>query len=479
MATRSSHATADARTRDARPAAAKSVLVAGCVPAERAGLEAQLAGSDLSVVWADTLEALLAQLQRRDMPVLVDFARGAAALQLAREVRRQRPATLMFAMVDARRPDLTTEAVLAGVADVFIRPLTPKRLVAAIERELFYGSRVGAKPGSAANGRASTTSDDLYAHSPAMRDMRAAVAKATALRAGVIVRGEDGSGRQVVARAIHAGSSGGNAPFVVVDCAAFEADALDAEIFGPGSPGGDFSSREFERISRSGRLHDAIGGTLYLRNILDASTRVQARLARVLRDREAVLVETGSVVACDVRAIAGVDDRFDAAVQENRLRDDLYRRLSAVRVEVPPFRARREDLPAITNAILRDTCAALGLAPTSLSRPALALIAALPWRGNAEELRSLLEHVLKGFAGGRPVGIEDVLPHVRLDAGAVAFANAGTLRQARVRFEREYIVAILEQHRGRMTDAAKALGIQRTNLYRKMRALKVTREVHR
>ena len=113
--------------------------------------------------------------------------------------------------------------------------------------------------------------------------------------------------------------------------------------------------------------------------------------------------------------------------------------------------------------------------PKTLSRPALSLIAALPWRGNAVELRTLLESVVTGLAGGRGIGLEDVLAHVRLDGGAVVYSGGGTLRQARVRFERDYIAAVLEQHHGRISDAAKALGIQRTNLYRKMRSLRVTR----
>jgi two-component system nitrogen regulation response regulator NtrX len=113
--------------------------------------------------------------------------------------------------------------------------------------------------------------------------------------------------------------------------------------------------------------------------------------------------------------------------------------------------------------------------PKTISRPALSLITALPWRGNAPELRALLESVVDGLQGGRGIGVEEVLAHVRLDGGPAVFSNGGTLKQARARFEREYIAAALEQHRGRISEAAKALGIQRTNLYRKMRSLRVVR----
>jgi len=214
---------------------------------------------------------------------------------------------------------------------------------------------------------------------------------------------------------------------------------------------------------------------LYLQHIADAPTRVQARLARVLRDREAHLIDSGETIAFDVRPMAGVDTSLDCAVQEGRVRDDLFRRLSVTRIDMPPLRSRRDDIPALANYFVREICGSLHMPPKALSRPALALIAALPWRGNANELRSLLHSIVTGLPGGRGIGLEDVLAHVEL-AGGTVHGNSGTLRQARAKFEREYIATVVEQHQGRISEAAKVLGIQRTNLYRKMRILKVPRE---
>jgi two-component system nitrogen regulation response regulator NtrX len=448
----------------------KSVLYLGCATAERPDTEKALAAAHVQPTWADTVPQALAELQRRDMPVLLDLSRGAAALQSARELKTQRAATLMFALVDPRRPDLTTEAVLAGMADVFARPLEGRRLANAIERELGYEAR--AQMGRVAEPHA----QDLYSHSASMREVMAVVARAAAARSGVIIKGENGSGRQMVAQTIHRSAAAAGA-FVTVDCGAFDAEDLDRELFGRSlrTSNGD-AGHALERVMRDSLLHAANGGTLYLQNIVDAPTRVQGRLARVLRDREAVVVETAETIAMDVRPMAGVDVGVDESVREGRLRDDLYRRLSSTIVELPPLRQRREDIPALANYFVRDICAALRLPPKTLSRPALSLIGALPWRGNAVELRTLLESVVIGLAGGRGIGLEDVLAHVKLDGGSVVYASGGgTLRQARARFEREYIGAVLDQHHGRITDAAKALGIQRTNLYRKMRSLRVKR----
>src|SRR5204862_4441829 len=172
------------------------------------------------------------------------------------------------------------------------------------------------------------------------------------------------------------------AEFVSVDCSAFETDSLEGELFGiaakmrPGSAADD-GWNGLERLSRQGRLHAAIGGTLYLKNIAEASTRVQSRIARLLRDREAVLVETGATIAFDLRPMAGVDPGIDAAVSEGRVREELFRRLSVIRIEMPPIRNRREDIPALANHFLREICRARRVPPKALSRPALSLIAAL------------------------------------------------------------------------------------------------------
>jgi len=453
----------------------KPLLYVGCPTSERAETENVLVSANFSVLWADSAATAIGELQKHDMPVLLDLSRGAAALQIARDLRAQRPNVLMFAVVDNRRPDLTTEAVLTGVADVFARPPAARRLANAIDQELQHDTRSHTRP-------AESGGEVLYSHSPSMRDVVALMSRAAGMRAGVMVRGEDGTGRQIVARAIHAAQSDG-AAFVYVDCGSFEGDGLEVELFGaaarPRTMRGDRDAvHGCERISRQSRLHDAIGGTLYLKNIADASTRVQARLSRLLRDREAVLAETGVTIGFDMRPMAAVDPGIDTAVHEGRVRDELFRRLSVIRIDMPPLRNRKEDIPALANYFLREICRARGVPPKTLSRPALSLIAALPWRANAVELRTMLDAIVTGLAG-KGIGLDDVLAHVRLDGGSVTFAERGTLRQARARFEREYIVHVLEQHHGRISEAAKVLGIQRTNLYRKLRSLRVDRRVVR
>jgi DNA-binding NtrC family response regulator len=339
----------------------------------------------------------------------------------------------------------------------------------------------------------------LFSRSPSMREVTAFVQRAGPGRAGVMIRGEDGTGRRVVARAIHAlqstgpGGPGGQNPFITVDCAAFDAMELEVVLFGStarsgsaggpgnGNSGGDngngygIDAHGLDRVSPGSLLDQANGGTLYLQNVTEAPARVQARLARVLRDREALAASSDQTVVLDVRPMTGVDPGVEDSVRDGRVREDLYRRLSTLRIDLPALRNRRDDIPELANHFLRDICTRLHTPSKTLSGAAEKLVAALPWRGNASELSAVLENAVRSVDGSPSIGIEDLLGELRLDGGTVVSARGGTLRQARARFEREYIAAVLEQHSGRISDTARVLGIQRTNLYRKMRTLNVGR----
>lgn len=306
-----------------------------------------------------------------------------------------------------------------------------------------------------------------------MREVAAQIARAGTMRAGVLISGEDGTGRCLVAQAIHANEKSGGA-FVIVDCGR-DPDALETELFGSYAKPDRGERRGLERILRGGALNAAHRGTLYLQNLAEAPARVQARLARILRDREAMILETQQPARIDVRPMAGVEPCVEDSVRDGRVREDLFRRLSTLRIDLPALRNRREDLPSIVTSFLQAICASHGIPVKAISPSALSLMTALPWRGNVPELRALLENVVSELNGDGQIGVEDVLRYLKLDSGTVVLPEGATLRQARARFEREYIAATLAHHRGRISDAAKALGIQRTNLYRKMRVLQLNR----
>ena len=306
---------------------------------------------------------------------------------------------------------------------------------------------------------------------------------------GVLIVGEEGTGRETLAKAIHAAATGTEgrsldqwlqqrpstvaslAPLLIVDCA--NASNLEHLLFGRTSTAGRDG---LQSTGTSGLLLKATGGTLFLRSLQEMPRRVQSRVARVLRDGE-VWLEAGDasrVVAVTSRVTASMD--VTTSANGEPLVPELRQRLTVHQMELPPLRQRREDLPALVRAVLADVCCSRQLPAKSVSLQATSLLSALPWRGNLNELRSLLE-TLVGRVSDRKIRLADVLANIRLDGSHVTFSAGGTLKEARARFEREYVSAVLEQHHGRMADAARALGVQRANLYRKVRQLAVRRTI--
>ena len=312
----------------------------------------------------------------------------------------------------------------------------------------------------------------IIASSPAMKAVLEAVRAAAASHGGVLVCGESGSGRRTIAREVHHHWAHSDAPFVSVDCSGVE--ELESALFGrpPVAGNGDAARARLDRIGKDSLLHQAVGGTLLLARLQEMPARVQARLARVLRDGEVRVAELRRPVTTHLRLIASADGDWDAAVAEGQIRSDLVRRCSATRINVPPLRDRREDIPALAALFLEDLRTERGIERRTIDGSAMALLCAFPWRGNGRDLRALIDALVQR-AGGPTIRLDDVLAVVHLDGSARSFLRVGTLREAKQRFERDYIAAVLERHRGRVAEAAATLGIQRPNLYRRMRALKL------
>jgi DNA-binding NtrC family response regulator len=305
----------------------------------------------------------------------------------------------------------------------------------------------------------------------------------------VLLRGEQGTGGEEFARAIHLAtdSSGSTSverllrmamlgqetasPFIAVDCAS--SYELETRLFGRPNRAKAVSEHDLEVVEEDSAVCQALGGTLLLGQITEIPGRLQVCLARVLRDGEVIVAEAGETTtrAVKLRLMATVEPLHG----DERIVPELRRRLTQHKIDLPALRDRREDIPALVRYTLEDICAGLDVPVKTASKQAAQLLAALPWRGNLNELRDVVRAVALRTPGA-VVRLSDVLASVRLDGGPATFTSSGPLKQARERFEREYVASVLAQHDGRMAEAARALGIQRTNLYRKVRQLSVTRE---
>jgi two-component system nitrogen regulation response regulator NtrX len=459
--------------RAARASAFGATVIGIGVSLDRDAIEEVATGVGLNVRWAGGVNQVLSELQDRPAICLLDCTRGTDALRIARTVRAERSRAVLIGIVDPARPESTLDAFRAGVFDVLPWPLVPWDLSAVISNAQDLAELAdGADPE-----RIEVSPYGVFGSSPAMKKIVELLPRVAPSRCPILLYGERGTGREMLARAIH-GHSRRDRPFVTVDCSGGSPQELEHELFGSVSQrrtDGHEERRSVERVSDKSKLLECSGGTLFLMNVAEMPVRVQAKLHRILRDREAVLNNEKRRVELDIRPMATVEPGFESAVDEGRLRRDLYERLSLIRIELPPLRQRREDVPFLANHFLKESCRANGSPIKTLTRSALTLLAALPWRGNAPELRALLERLVLLTPHGS-IRLEDVLAQVRLDGSDISASGGTTLREARLRFERDYIAAVVRQHHGRMGEAAAALGIQRTNLYRKLRQLSVVRQ---
>jgi len=347
-------------------------------------------------------------------------------------------------------------------------PLTPGSVTRALET-VGFDAEQEPRPGQAV--------DDASSPDPLVDRFMAAIAPAAAGRSVLIV-GEPGTGRHRLARAIHRARGVPAGPFIVSSFAGRQPNEADASLFGsaPSGPAATPSLKTaYERVMPDGLLHEARGGTLCADGIADLSARTQGRLALVLRDEEVVVGRSAKPQPLDVLFIVVADPDLEQQVSDGRFRADLYRRLAACRLDIPPLRARRSEIPGIARLMLRELGRSTGR--RELSPAAASLLSAFPWRRNETDLREVLRALLAQNQGGDTViGLDEVLESLRFDAGiapGISMAPPPSLRQARTLFEREYITAVLQHHHGRIPEAARALGIQRTNLYRKLRSLSV------
>ena len=368
--------------------------------------------------------------------VVLDLAHP-DALKFLRAPAVQRAGIPIICVADRRKPDASSEALRLGIADLVARPVREEELTAAISNAREFSQGAGASKPEPAPG-IELPAGSVFGASPAIREVLALVRRIAPSRCNVLVLGERGTGRESVARAVHAQSPHRDKPFVKVECGPDLAGAI-GEYAPPGS-------------------------TFYLEEIGELSADAQRQLVEIMRRR--------AESSADLRLIGSAAPRVDDWIGRGDLRADLVEALGVVRIQLPPLRQRTEDIPLLATHFLKEACRRNGIPPKTFSRAALTLLAALPWPGNMAELRALTERLAVIITRGVLL-LEDVLANVRLEGAEALGGPSGTLREARERFERDYVAAVLQHHRGRMGDAARALGIERTNLYRKIKQLNI------
>ncbi|HPF36547.1 MAG TPA: sigma-54 dependent transcriptional regulator [Candidatus Krumholzibacteria bacterium] len=307
----------------------------------------------------------------------------------------------------------------------------------------------------------------VLGESSAVRELDALIRRVAPSDATVLIRGESGTGKEVAARAIHAASARAKGPFVAVNCAAISGTLLESELFGYRK--GAFTGAEEDR---EGLFEAADGGTLFLDEIGEAAPEVQAKLLRVLQERKINRVGDPREREVDVRVLAATNRPLEEAIAAGRFREDLYYRLQVFPLAVPPLRERKDDIPLLAHAFLKD----LGRPRAVLPRDAVARLQAYAWPGNVRELRNVVEraHIL---AGPDPIGPE----HVLLQVGAAAPSAKADPEPHDLnleRHEKRLIRLALDRAEGNKTEAARLLGITRRTLYSRLNLLGLDGDGH-
>ncbi|MBU1072126.1 sigma-54 dependent transcriptional regulator, partial [bacterium] len=403
---------------------------------------------------------------------------GIDGLETLRRLRAEDPAQQVVMISGHGTISTALEATREGAFDFLEKPCSRERVVLAVRNAL----RVKKLDGEVRGYKQQERSRHLMiGESEAMRAIRDQIDRAAPTPARILIRGESGTGKELVARALHEASDRRDGPFVKVNCAAIPEELIESELFGAvkGSYTGATESRD-------GKFMQADGGTIFLDEVGDMSLRAQAKVLRALQEGEIEKVGGNKTIKVDVRVLAATNRDLDEDVRGGGFREDLFFRLNVVPIHMPPLRQRRDDVPLLAVHFLSRYGEENGLPPRTFSPEALKLITRLPWPGNVRELHNAVER-LAIMSAGPEITPDDLRTTGLLDAAAApgiagpegdmpgpltpaSIQGLGGLVKARQAFEAACIRGCLAQTGGNVSGAARLLGIDRTNLHKKIQA---------
>jgi two-component system nitrogen regulation response regulator NtrX len=447
--------------------AGERILIVDDEPAIQSTLRGVLEDEGYHVTAVGTGEDALA-LVSEEMPDLVFldiWMPGRDGLETLAEIKRLRPEAAVVMISGHGTIETAVKATRLGAYDFIEKPLSLEKTLLTVARALEHARLE--RENAALRERLAPRSE-IIGDSPVIRALREQIATAAPSNGRVLIYGENGSGKELVARAIHARSARRDHPFVEVNCAAIPEELIESELFGHEK--GAFTGA---LTRRRGRFELADHGTLFLDEIGDMSLKTQAKVLRALEEQSFERVGGRETIKVDVRVIAASNRRLEVLIAEGRFREDLFYRLNVIPIEVPPLRERREDIPLLAEHFIRVFCAENGKRTKTLSGEALAYFLAYDWPGNVRELRNVVERLVI-MSPRDVIAVEDLPLPLRPREAAPAEPRDRSLREARDNFERAYILAELRANDWNMTRTAERLGIERSHLYRKLKAYNIT-----
>ncbi len=408
----------------------------------------------------------LAKLVEHDIDlVLLDVMMpGETGLEVLPKLRAAKPETMVVMMSGNATIETAVQATKGGAFDFIEKPLYGDKLLITVQNTLSY-ARLRYE-NQRLRGRAQTDFA-MIGKGAAMRGIFDKVSKTAPTTGRVLITGENGTGKELVARAIHEHSKRADGPFVKLNCAAIPSELIESELFGHEK--GAFTGATQQR---RGKFELADGGTLFLDEVGDMNPNAQAKVLRVLQENELERVGGGETIKVDVRVVAATNKDLHAEIAAGRFREDLYYRLAVVPIELPPLRARREDIPTLVGHFLEQVCADNDRRQKTVASGAMTLLMQHDWPGNVRELKNVVERlaILTGDAELiTEADVGDALPRVK--AVKADFARGTPFKDLVAAAERDIIVAALDANDHHVSNTARELQLERSHLYKKMRAL--------
>ena len=440
------------------------ILVVDDEESIRRSLAGILSDEGFEVVLARDAEEALTCAEGAEPPdlVLLDIAMpGRDGLEVLEELRQRRPELPVVMMSGHGTIETAVRATRLGAFDFVEKPLSFDKLLLTMQHALDQARLLRENRRLRAD---AIGAREILGESEPIRQLKEQIEMAGPTHGWVLITGENGTGKELVARQIHLKSKRVHGPFVEVNCAAIPEELIESELFGHEK--GAFTGA---LARKRGKFELAHGGTIFLDEIADMSLKTQAKILRILQEHKFERVGGTETIEVDVRVIAATNKDLEAEMRAGRFREDLYYRLNVIPFHVPPLRERREDIPILARAFVAESCAEAGLPPKQISGRALALLQAAPWPGNVRELRNLVERLVLMTPGER-IGPEHLPENIRNPGGA-AQATGATLEEARRAFEREFLLARLRENGGNISRTAEAVGIARESLSRKIKSL--------
>ena len=421
-------------------------------------LELQLIDSGFDAVKAATAEQALPLIDRADL-ILTDFKLpGMSGLEMLQLIRRQNTQVPVIVMTAFGTIENAVEAMKAGASDFLLKPFDLEHLTAVVNKALEIRSLREENRALREELGRKYQWDNIVGRSSAMQQIFATIMRVAPTRATVLIAGESGVGKDLIARAIHFHSPRKDRPFVKINCTALPENLMESELFGYEK--GAFTGAT---TSKPGKFEQAESGTVMLDEIGDVPANIQVKLLRVLQEREFERLGSNKTLHIDVRVIAATNRDLRAALEEGTFREDLYYRLNVVPLEIPPLRERKEDIPYLAEHFVEKLAPEMGNQVTGITHAAIEKLMQYSWPGNVRELENVIERSMV-MASGDKLDASDI----RLDMNLRPRQSNGDLTlpegMSLDSYEQELIRDALKRANGNKSQAARLLGLTRNAL---------------